>query len=395
MTGEPPVVDDGPERYPRGLLGATAAVRLAYFERRCTIEHPHLQAACAAVVHSICSPSEEARLHRPGVTVLVIGPSRVGKTTLVQQLTRALRHRAQPRMRRDPEHIPVVRFTATGAASGRYDWVDYYKAVLRQLADPFVDRRAASLRTRDLREATEEALSHRHPSAVIIDEAQHLAKANTGRRLQDQLDHLKCLENRTGVSHVLVGTYEMRPFRTASAQLACRSLDVHFPRYDATAQPDRRAFRSVLWALQRQLPVAQEPCLTEEQWQFLYARSIGCIGLLKLHLNRALERALAEDADTVTEAHLRATALAEDRVRLALSAALAGEAELTESAAADQRLLALLGLEAAAVPGAAEALGRAHPGRPHPGERRPGRDAIGAAGRVAEEDRAGTDRAIG
>jgi hypothetical protein len=273
----------------------------------------------------------------------------------------------------------VVRFIATGAASGRYDWVDSYKAVLRQLADPFVDRRAATLRTRDLREATEEALSHRPPSAVIIDEAQHLAQANTGRRLQDQLDHLKYLENRTGVSHVLVGTCEMRPFRTASAQLACRSLDVHFPRYDATAQPDRRAFRSVLWALQRELPVAQAPCLTEQQGQFLYARSIGCIGLLKLHLNRARERALAEDADTVTAAHLRATALAEDRVRLALSAALAGEADLRESAAAAQRLLALLGLEAADVPGAAAALGRA---------------AIGAAGREAEEDSAGTDRAI-
>jgi hypothetical protein len=136
-----------------------------------------------AVMHAICAPGEEARLHRPGVTALVIGPSRVGKTTLVQQLACQLRCRAQPRMRRDLGHIPVVRFTATGAASGRYDWVDYYKAVLRQLADPFVDRRAASVRTRDLREATEEALIHRQPSAVIIDEAHHLAKANTGCRL--------------------------------------------------------------------------------------------------------------------------------------------------------------------------------------------------------------------
>ena len=36
-------------------------------------------------------------------------------------------------------------------------------------------------------------------------------------------------ENATGASHILVGTYEMRPFRKANAQLACRSVDVHFP----------------------------------------------------------------------------------------------------------------------------------------------------------------------
>lgn len=396
MTDEVPALDSGPEHYAPNLLRAPAAVRLAYFERRCTIEHPHLQAAYAAVLHAVCSPGDDARLHRPGVTVLVIGPSRVGKTTLVKQLARELRRRAQPRMQRDPGHIPVVQFTATGAASGRYDWVDYYKAVLRQLADPFVDRRAASVRTRDLREATEEALIHRHPSAVIIDEAHHLAKANTGRRLQDQLDHLKHLENRTGVSHVLVGTYEMRPFRTVSAQLACRSLDVHFPRYDATNQQGRRAFRSVLWALQRQLPVADEPDLMDQQWQFLYIRSIGCIGLLKLHLNRALERALSEDAGTVTAAHLRATALAEDRVKLALSAALAGEADLTESADADHRLLTLLGLEKTERLDVQETVEPAQPARHRPGERQPGRDAIGMeAAPDAPADMAGTDRAIG
>jgi len=35
----------------------------------------------------------------------------------------------------------------------------------------------------------------------------------SGRRLQDHLDHLKHFENLSGVSHILVGTYEMRPFR--------------------------------------------------------------------------------------------------------------------------------------------------------------------------------------
>jgi hypothetical protein len=341
---------EGPERFAPALLAASPAERLASFEQRCTIAHARLQEACAAVLQAICSPGEEATLPRPGVVVLVIGPSRVGKTTLVRVLERQLLAQAQPRLRSDPGHIPVVRFTAVGPGSGRYDWTDYYTAVLRQLGDPFVERMPASVRTRDLREAAAEALLQRQPAAVLIDEAHHLAKAANGRRLQDHLDHLKYLENRTGISHVLVGTYEMRPFRTVSAQLACRSVDVHFPRYDATKTEDRTIFRSVVWALQRQLPVADEPPLVEKHWEFLYARSIGCIGLLKIHLNRALALALAEDARTVTLAHLQATAPAEDRLTLALNAALAGEDDLREADGATERLLSLLGLRAASPP---------------------------------------------
>src|SRR5207244_9398208 len=126
-------------------------------------------------------------------------------------------------------------------------------------------------------------------------------------------------------------------------QLAGRSIDVHFPRYDAMKQEDREEFRSVLWALQRQLPVAEEPLLAEHHWEMLYARSIGCIGLLKLHLIRALALALAERAKTITEARLPAIAPLEDRVKEMVDAALLGDADLAESEGRDERLGGLLG----------------------------------------------------
>src|SRR5260370_21866153 len=107
-------------------------------------------------------------------------------------------------------------------------------------------------------------------------------------------------------------------------------------------QEDREEFRSVVWALQRQLPVEEEPLLAEHHWEMLYARSIGCIGLLKLHLIRALALALAERAKTITEAHLRATAPLEDRVKEMVNAALLGEEDLAEPEGADERLLVLL-----------------------------------------------------
>ena len=332
-----------PEPFPPALLMQPVDVRQEYFEQQCLIAHPRLLETIEATTQAICPVGEGATGKRPGTMVLVIGPSRVGKTTFIHLLEARLAAQAAAHMLADPTFIPFASILAEGPASGRFEWAEYYRTVLRALQDPFVDGKVARIRTRDLRDAMAAALLERKPRAIIVDEAHHLAKAASGRRLQDQLDHLKHFENATGVSHILVGTYEMRPFRTVNAQLACRGVDVHFPRYDATRDEDAHVFQSVVWALQRQLPVEQEPALLD-QWEFLYARSIGCIGLLKMHLNRALNLALAEQATTVTLAHLRKTALAATRVELALHTALESEAELTEAPGADERLLTLLGM---------------------------------------------------
>jgi hypothetical protein len=242
--------------------------------------------------------------------------------------------------------------------------------VLRQLGNPFVDSPTHPIRARQMREATEAAYLERKPLAIIVDEAHHLTEATRGSRLQIQLNHLKHFENTTGVSHILVGTYEMRPFRKVNPQLALRSVDVHFPRYDMRSEQDCLVFKSILWALQRQLPVEEEPLLAQNHWEFLYARSIGCIGLLKLHLNRALNRALKEGAHTVTLDHLRQTATSDVRVKLALRTALESEAEFMEAEDADEQLLALLRKP----PVRPTSPAPSQPRTQRPGKRKPGRD---------------------
>jgi hypothetical protein len=334
---------NSPERFDPSLLRLPTGARQEYFEHGCLIEHPRLLEALETTVQTICSPGEGAQLRRSGTMVLLIGPSRVGKTTLIRMLEERLLTRAKAQMQRDPTYIPYASITAPEPGSGGFDWTDYYKPVLRQLGNPFVDSSTAPIPVRRMREAMEEALIYRKPLAIIVDEAHHLAKVRSGRKLQDHLDHLKHFENRTGISHVLVGTYDMRPFRKVNAQLACRSVDVHFPRYDLMKEEDCQIFRSVLWALQRQMPLEEEPLLAQHHWEFLYARSIGCIGLLKMHLNQALNLALTEGSRTVTEAHLRKTAPSDVRVKLALRTALESEAEFVEAEDADEQLLALLG----------------------------------------------------
>ena len=385
-------VSGEPDRFPAALLMQPAGARQEYFEHQCLIEHPHLRDALDQIVQTICPPGEGASRRRPGTMGLVIGPSRVGKTTLIRLLEERLLTQAKSQMERDSNFIPFASITAAGPNASRFDWRTYYRAVLRGLQDPFVDGKIARIRERELREAMETALCERKPIAIIVDEAHHLAKTSSGRHLQDQLDHLKYFENLTGVSHLLVGTYELRPFRKINAQLACRSVDIHFPRYDAAKEEEAQAFRSVLWALQRQLPVEQEPQLVE-QWEFLYARSIGCIGLVKMHLNRALNLALTEKKKTVTLAHLRKTALPEARVELALRNALESETELAESAGADERLLTLLGLRGLR-PDVSQQMQEEKQRstteqRGRPGKRGPVRDEIGGVAVPDEQQAAG------
>jgi AAA domain len=377
---KPEVQTEAPESFPPELLKRPLGARQEYFEQRCLISHPRLQEALEATIQAICPPGAGASTRRPGTMVLIIGPSRVGKTTLIRLLEERLLAMSKADMLPGSSDIPFASILAAGPDTSRFEWAEYYRAVLRALHDPFVDGKVARIRIRELREAMEMALVRRKPLAVIVDEAHHLASAASGSRLQSQLNHLKHFENATGVSHILVGTYEMRPFRRVNAQLACRSVDVHFPRYDATIEQEAQIFKSVLWALQRQLPVEQEPHLVE-QWEFLYARSIGCVGLLKMHLNRALNLALAEQAKTVTLAHVRKTALSETRVELALRNALESEAELIETEGADERLLSLLGLRGPQTGQVPKSTLEEQPTLPknqgRVGTRTPSRDAIG------------------
>src|SRR6266581_1791450 len=265
-----------PEFFDRALLLQPPEVRQEYFEQYCLIEHPRLLEALEAILEAICAPGEEVLTRRPGTIVLVIGPARVGKTTLIHLLEERLLAYATSRMQADPHFIPFASITAPEPGSGWFDWTDFYKPVLRQLGNPFVDSPTAPIRTRQMREATEAAYLERKPLAIIVDEAHHLAEAARGSRLQ------------------------------------------------------------------RQLPVEEEPLLAKKHWEFLYARSIGCIGLLKLHLNRALNRALKEGSRTITLDHLRQTAASDVRVKLALRNALESEAEFVEADDADAQLLALL-----------------------------------------------------
>ena len=216
--------------------------------------------------------------------VLVIGPSRVGKTTLVRMLEEQLLAKGKALMASDPSFIPFASILAAEPGTSRFEWAEYYRwscapSMIRLWMARLRGYAPGSCAKRRKPRYLSASLSRSLLMKPIIWRA-----AASGSRLQSQLNHLKHFENTTGASHVLVGTYEMRPFRKANAQLACRSVYVHFPRYDATNDKVPRCFKVSCGRCSDNSRSRKNPLL--DHWEFLYARSIGCSGLLKMHLNR-------------------------------------------------------------------------------------------------------------
>jgi len=186
------------------------------------------------------------------------------------------------------------------------------------------------------RDAAESALCHRKPLALLIDDAQHFGVVSSGRSLLDQLNTVKSVADQTHVTQVLVGTYELLPFRNLNGQLSRRSIDIHFKRYAADDAEQRQYFVNALGTFQSYLPLQETYDLVAD-WDFFYERSLGCIGVLKDWLSRSLSLALREGKETLTRQHIERRAHSIEQCEEMLAEIISGELELAENE--EKRLL--------------------------------------------------------
>jgi Cdc6-like AAA superfamily ATPase len=252
---------DEDTHFPSTLLHRPSSERLAYFKAY-TVAHTHMEQVFAALVQAIREPANAAY-------ILVLGPTGVGKTTLRLGVERHLVATLQTELERDPDRLPVCSTTAVSPDSGNFNWKDYYRRALQTLDEPVMrdkirigtTRPLAVAEATALRRALESALTHRRPQAFIVDEAQHLLKIASGRRLQDQMDSIKSLADHGQTVHVLIGTYDLLALQTLNGQVIRRGITLHFPRYRADIPADVLAFQRVLVSFEQQLPVPQPPDL--------------------------------------------------------------------------------------------------------------------------------------
>ena len=343
------------QSFPRELLDQPPSERLAYFKTY-TVAHPFLQRANKEIWDALQEPGG-------ALMIFIVGPTGVGKTTLWEHIDQRLTQLAQTRMLQDPDHMPVINLYAMAPSSRQFRWPDFYTRALMAVSEPLIDYKVDSQAiipiynekmrrhvppqlvgdAAMLQRSWEQVLRYRKPDAIFVDEAQHLAKTAGGSRLIDQLDHVKSLAVATQTMHVLAGTYELLVFRNLNAQLSRRSIDVHLPRYRAEVKDERLAFQNVLLTFQRQLPLEEAPDLIH-QWKICYTRTVGCVGLLKNWLTKALREAVESGEKTISPALLLKHAASADRCDQYITDIEEGERSLNTDPRATERLMERLGL---------------------------------------------------
>jgi hypothetical protein len=342
------------------------------------ISHPQLAQVDMLLMSAIREPAGFAH-------VLVYGPSGVGKTTMIRQITRRLNgttvdqngFREGGYRNGNVSPMPLLPIETRPPDGGVFNRADYYRTALRLLGEPYYERRmmvdidaeqtwekkgrgrsktAQFNDSPELRQALEEAMSKRGVKAVILDEAQHLMKIGSGAsggKLLDQLDWIKSMTNVTGVLHILIGTYELLNFRNLSGQASRRGLDIHFPRYLFQNEQDRQDFQGVLLALLRQVPLQVDIPALMQHWFYFYERSIGCVGVLKDWLIRAVAAALHDGCDTLTLERLYEHTLSLAQCERMAIEATEGEQKLCYMESRREHLWHLLqmGMTSTSVPG--------------------------------------------
>jgi AAA domain len=349
------------------LLGLSPEEKKAGF-KQATITHRLLEQADRLVMRAI-------REHGGFAYVFVYGPSGAGKTTMIHQVSQRLNGsippsrawNAAPSSSASFTPVPVLVLETRPPDGAAFNRADYYRNALVKLGEPFYEHRrlvdihteyAGERRTQgrgkvahfnessELRNAMEEAMQRHGVRAVILDEAQHvmtIGNGASGSSLLDQLDWIKSMTNVTDIVHILVGTYDLLSFTRLNGQTSRRGLPIHFPRYQLQREEDCTEFQAALLALLKKVPLHTDAeALVVKHWLYFYERCIGCVGVLKDWLLRAVSAALDEGDDTLTLQRVQEHALSISQCEQMALDAVEGEQKLNYTEGRREHLWRLL-----------------------------------------------------
>ena len=361
--------------------------------RNCTVVHPHLKKAYEQFRDAVSNPGGAS-------LIFLFGPTGVGKTTLLRQITKVMIEEHCSRMLQNSDYLPVATAEARAPESGSFDWKAYYQSVLVSLTElPVraygIPKRSQLKKSRrsqknigsntshlsTLREQVIVNIRHRSLIVFLTDEAQRFSKMASGNRQQAQMDAMQSMASMTNILHGLFGTYELLEFRNLSGQLSRRSIDIHFPRYQADCSEDLVEFQRVLKSFGEKMTLDSPPEL-EIHWEYFYERSIGCVGILKDWLTQAYRKALNENASSLMEQHWQPYAPSVSKCLQMAAEAIEGEKafqfESGELALLRQKLgLSRVSSSVSSTDSSSLDLTNAQKRKHRPGVRQPHRDVIG------------------
>jgi energy-coupling factor transporter ATP-binding protein EcfA2 len=356
------------------------------------IKHESLRIALDSLLRFVEYP-------RPEQVVVLIGPSGVGKSTIVAAVERHMRAQYAAEMQSDPGFLPYLSLKAHAPLDGNFNWKDFFTRALCQAGEILIDRKFApsmqieldgatvsgtkGLVREELRRSVETMIRHRRVQVIIVDEASAILFMKSGLDPTLQFNILKSLAIELRIPIILVGAYDLLGILDGSGQLVRRSDVVHVPRYMVDAitlrVPDVQHFTNALAALMGAIDIPKEEGLTRHTHYFML-KSVGCVGVLKDWLDRALCQALRSDKPVLSREVLERSALPNNAIARLTQEAMAGELRFADVPDDDLAALAGFKITPSLQPGESpsSATTPAVKRRGRVGLRGPSRDVVGA-----------------
>jgi DNA polymerase III delta prime subunit len=278
-----------------------------------TVKHAHLQ----EVDDQLSLWVEE---HTDATHVLLCGPGGVGKSKALKVVAERF-----TREELDRFVVPILLLEPIPPDLGPYLRLDYYWQIIDTLKEHLLVKElvgsvahfmAAPKATRSklgaidwlkMRGIAEQALIRAQVRAVFVDEGHRLMQGDGSHTVDEQLEWLKSLSNRTNVLHVLAGPYALFGFRNTSGQLARRGRDIHFQRYHVNDKEERKAFAGAVRYLLERVPLTCDVDAFLKRWRWFAEGSVGCVGILRDWLVDAVTATLAQGGTSLTEEVLTQT----------------------------------------------------------------------------------------
>lgn len=276
---------------------------------------------------------------QPSEVVCIVGPSRAGKTKLIEQLKALL---VGEQSIEDSGEISAVSVTAANSGpNGSFSTKSFVLRMLNELKHPMyseieggndqegVVSHLARVPEHRLRQAAEHALIQRNVQYLFIDEAQHILHSSKRTDSAEAiLDSWKCLAQDANLVLVLVGAYPLLRVIQNSPHLLGRKHQVHMPRYQPYGD-DLIQFTAVLVSYEQLLGSYCLNGVLKNNKKLLYKYSLGCVGLLKLWLKRSLAIANLRKV-AISKSILQETKLSNDEIEAIEKEIIAGERTLGE-----------------------------------------------------------------
>lgn len=258
----------------------------------------------------------------PGEVVVVTGPSRCGKTRLIDHVCDLL---FPDKSVFSGGKMPYVIVDAVNAGpNGSFSTKSFTLRMLEAIKHPFYSINIAELdqiseykllrmdrlTEASMRIALERSFILRGVLYLFIDEAQHARYVTKGAMgAHAVLDSWKCFAKSTQVVLVIVGAYPILNILQNSPHMLGRKHQVHLPRYYPT-EKDLEEFVAIIDAYGAKLHKVGLTVNLKNYTKLLYSGSLGCIGLLRAWLMRAYACSQAYDSN-ITEKILLDTKLPE------------------------------------------------------------------------------------